>query len=692
MNEKINQLRAAAEKILSENRDVQTDVPYDDLNRIVHDLKVYQIELEIQNEELRETQLKHEDARNRYAQLYNQAPVGYVTLNQMSAIVQANHTFIEMVNKDLDQVLNTSFADFLDSDDRILFLSRYNAFFKHPANKSMEVKMAKKGGGWFYARITGNLVTDPTPGNNSNPQQPKLFLIISDVTSQKMIEKSLVEKEYNYRTLADSGQALIWASDTHMNCSYFNKVWLNFTGHSLSSELQHDCFSGLHPDDVERFRESYKIAFGKHENFSLEFRLRRADGIYRWLQNDGCPNYNVNGAFIGYINYCLDITERKEAEEELLLSQARYKTLSIQLEAILDHIPGLVFYKDKKNNFIRVNKYMAKAFHKNKEDLEGKNLAEIFPAKMAEHYFQDDLAVITSGIPKLNIEEPWNTPEGQRWVMSSKIPFVESKGNTLGVIGISMDITERKQAEEALWKSEEELRELNSQKDKFFSIIAHDLRGPFNGFLGLTEIMAHQLNTLSLTELQDISLGLNKSANNLFNLLNNLLEWSRMQQGATSFEPKLLALSTFATSTLQPVFESAAKKGVAVHLQIPENLQVFADENMLSSTIRNLATNAIKFTPGGGKVIISAVATEEGKVKISVNDTGIGMDAEMLANMFKIEVSISRKGTDGEPSTGLGLLLCKDFIEKHGGHIWVGSEEGKGSTFSFTLPEKAGTE
>ena len=165
-----------------------------------------------------------------------------------------------------------------------------------------------------------------------------------------------------------------------------------------------------------------------------------------------------------------------------------------------------------------------------------------------------------------------------------------------------------------------------------------------------------------------------------------------MQQGATSFEPKLLALSTFATSTLQPVFESAAKKGVAVHLQIPENLQVFADENMLSSTIRNLATNAIKFTPGGGKVIISAIATNEGKVKISVNDTGIGMDAEMLANMFKIEVSISRKGTDGEPSTGLGLLLCKDFIEKHGGHIWVGSEEGKGSTFSFTLPEKAGTE
>jgi signal transduction histidine kinase len=132
--------------------------------------------------------------------------------------------------------------------------------------------------------------------------------------------------------------------------------------------------------------------------------------------------------------------------------------------------------------------------------------------------------------------------------------------------------------------------------------------------------------------------------------------------------------------------EPAGKKGVALSIDIPENILVYADENMLASTIRNLASNALKYTPSGGKVIITAKPSDVNKIEISVKDTGIGMDAEILGNMFKLDVSISRKGTDGEPSTGLGLLLCKDFIEKHGGRIWAESEEGKGSTFYFTLP------
>jgi signal transduction histidine kinase len=231
-----------------------------------------------------------------------------------------------------------------------------------------------------------------------------------------------------------------------------------------------------------------------------------------------------------------------------------------------------------------------------------------------------------------------------------------------------------------------ELASVNAQKDKFFSIIAHDLRGPFNGFLGLTEIMAKQFDSITLTELMNISASMNKSANNLFNLLNNLLEWSRMQQGNINFEPKVIPILPFATSTLQTIMEPATKKGIEVTIDIPENLQVFADENMLASTLRNLASNAVKFTPSGGKVSITAKPIVDNNIEISVKDSGIGMDSEMLGNMFKLDVSISRKGTDGEPSTGLGLLLCKDFIGKHGGKIWAKSEEGKGSTFYFTLP------
>jgi signal transduction histidine kinase len=197
--------------------------------------------------------------------------------------------------------------------------------------------------------------------------------------------------------------------------------------------------------------------------------------------------------------------------------------------------------------------------------------------------------------------------------------------------------------------------------------------------------MAKQFDSITLTELMNISASMNKSANNLYNLLNNLLEWSRIQQGNINFEPKVIPILPFATSTLQTIMEPATKKGIEVTIDIPENLQVFADENMLASTLRNLASNAVKFTPSGGKVSITAKPIVDNNIEISVKDSGIGMDSEMLGNMFKLDVSISRKGTDGEPSTGLGLLLCKDFIGKHGGEIWAKSEEGKGSTFYFTL-------
>ena len=244
-----------------------------------------------------------------------------------------------------------------------------------------------------------------------------------------------------------------------------------------------------------------------------------------------------------------------------------------------------------------------------------------------------------------------------------------------------------------LYLQQNELREqgialtnLNATKDKFFSIIAHDLRAPFNGFLGLTQIMAEQLNSLPINQVQSIAASMRISATNLFNLLNNLLEWAQMQQGAILYKPIPIAVLPFVTEALKPALNTANRKGVSIGFSIPEYLTVFADYNMLASTIGNIVSNAVKFTPSEGTVSISAKPIEADMVEFAVKDTGIGMDNETLADMFKIDVSISRKVTDGEPSTGLGLLLCKDFIEKHGGRIWAESEEGKGSTFRFTLP------
>jgi len=242
------------------------------------------------------------------------------------------------------------------------------------------------------------------------------------------------------------------------------------------------------------------------------------------------------------------------------------------------------------------------------------------------------------------------------------------------------------ESDERLRLKNEELLQINAQKDKFFSIIAHDLRSPFNAFLGFTRMMVEDLPTLRLDQIQKIALTMRDSATNLFRLLNNLLDWSRMEQGLIPFDREVIRLLPLIDESMRMLKEVAFLKGIEMIRDIPDDLEIFADGNMMETVTRNLVSNAVKFTPRGGKVSISAKLIPGNTVELSVSDTGIGMDLEMMKELFRLNLKTSRKGTDNEPSSGLGLILCKDFIEKHGGKLWVESEEGKGSTFYFTIP------
>jgi signal transduction histidine kinase len=200
------------------------------------------------------------------------------------------------------------------------------------------------------------------------------------------------------------------------------------------------------------------------------------------------------------------------------------------------------------------------------------------------------------------------------------------------------------------------------------------------------------MSEMTLDELQNIARVMKNSSSNIYNLLGNLLEWSRMQRELTTFEPVSFILMPKINEILLIILDSATKKEISVNYTIPENLVVFADENMLASIIRNLVTNAIKFTPKQGNITVSAQLKGENFVEISVTDTGIGMNKKMIENLFILDVNTNRKGTDGELSTGLGLMICRDFIEKHGGRLVIKSEAGRGSTFSFILPGRAHSE
>lgn len=235
-------------------------------------------------------------------------------------------------------------------------------------------------------------------------------------------------------------------------------------------------------------------------------------------------------------------------------------------------------------------------------------------------------------------------------------------------------------------QSEERLQELNASKDKFFSIISHDLKNPLQGLVGYSEILAKELGNLNGEEIREIVDDLHNSSQNIYKLLENLLEWSRIQRGIITYTPESVNLYRIAkvNADLQKI--NSESKQIAIALEIPEKLTLYADANMLNTIIRNLLSNAVKFTRLGGRIVISAEEKDNGMAELTVEDNGVGIEPDVIENLFRIDMHHTTPGTSNEKGTGLGLVLCKDLSEKNNGSIRVESNPGTGTKFIVTIP------
>ena len=389
----------------------------------------------------------------------------------------------------------------------------------------------------------------------------------------------------------------------------------------------------------------------------------------------------IGMAGAGFIMKRIHDHQKKQAkmEDTLRKSEQKYRSLFNNLDQgmalhdiILNKSGEAIDYR-----FVEANKSFEEITGLKQADIIGKTVLEVMPGTekaWIEKYGQ----VVATG--KSLHYENYASELKKHYEVIAYRPQV---GQFAVIIS---DVTSRRLVEEQIKQKNEELAKLNTEKDKFFSIIAHDLRSPFNAFLGFTKLLDDELPTMTKENTQKITMTMRKSASNLYTLLENLLEWSRMQQRLVPFTPEKIQLLQVVEAIKQIALEPAKIKEIELTFDIPGDISVFGDGNMLQSVIRNLVSNAIKFTPKGGRVSVSAKGTIDDGVEFSVKDTGIGMSPQMVADLFLLDVQTNRKGTEGEPSTGLGLILCKDFVEKHGGKLWVVSEEGKGSTFCFTLP------
>jgi len=294
---------------------------------------------------------------------------------------------------------------------------------------------------------------------------------------------------------------------------------------------------------------------------------------------------------------------------------------------------------------------------------------------------------VNEGIP-YNIEYEIITLSGNRKILEGRgRPVYDKDGKIIKIVGTVMDITEKKLAQIKLEQYLEELKEANATKDKFFSIIAHDLKNPFGALKNLTEILKDMYNEFSEEEKTEIISEMYKSAHKVYELLENLLTWSRSQRGKIEFQPEETNLKLIIYNSFELLKEAANKKNIKLTDATPDEFIINCDVNMITTVVRNLVSNAIKFTPEGGEIKIFTEENDQ-EVIVSVQDSGIGIAKEDIAKLFRIDVHHTTIGTSDEKGTGLGLILCKEFIDKHNGRIWVESEPGRGATFKFALPKK----
>lgn len=493
--------------------------------------------------------------------------------------------------------------------------------------------------------------------------------------SNQMLQKS----ERKYRELYN-----------HAPVSYFT---LNSTGNILEMNeaactligLSHDqCrFASIFPFLTEqskpRFTNFFKsIRLRKHLKIdNIAFRHASGNLIHGKVQANSFMD-DPSGQVL-YRLTVSDITMEKEALEELEKSEKRFKGIFEQATAgIAMALPSGIITE--------VNPKFCDIMGYSRNELLNLNVNQLTHPDDQQYGFTGVNQISDKKYVSAQFEKRYIHKKGHIiWANVSLNWINDSNSNVSYGIAVVEDITRRKKNEQILVNSEKELRELNAMKDKLFSIISHDLKNPMNTIINFSKLINRNFETYDQEKIKKFNRFIHDSAASIHVLLENLLIWSHNQRQKPTLKAEQINVHAICNHALQLFTSMASQKHLQLQNSISPESTCFADKEMISTVIRNLVGNAIKFTNNNGRIAINATQDDDVLV-VSVSDTGVGMDSETLENLFHPGPSLSTEGTAGETGNGLGLLICKEFIEKNNGKLWVESEPGKGTIFYFSLP------
>lgn len=699
---KFQDLRNKAEEMLVKNKDHPTVIKTE-IDELIHELEVYQIELEMQNEELVKTQIKLEESRDSYIQLYDFAPVGYFTLDQNWIITRVNLTGSALLGLPKSNLMNTAFFLYITPDYRKIFYEHCKEVRKRKRKCHCEVELASKNSNPFFTHL------DTIEMGDNKGNFKEFMITVTDISELKKAEIELRRLNGRINIASQAAGAGIWDWNIKTDHLEWSPMMFDLFGlDPRNTEASFEAWENtLHPEDLKMASNNIQIAIEEHTFLDNQYRIVLPDGQIRWINALGKAEYDDQGLPTAMIGICIDITDHIQ--------------MKIQLEEMLDNLEKLV---DERTRELKLsNRYnrnlietsldplvtigpdgMITDVNRATEDVTGYVRSEIVGTDFADYFTKPDKAkegyklVFQKGIVRdypleIKHENGSITP-----VLYNAAVYKDEFDEVIGVFAAARDISKLKYAENELreyWKSleeqvelrtaelakrSEELAKSNEDLKQFAYVASHDLREPLRMITSFLQLLEQRYKDQLDQDANEFIGFAVDGAKRLDKMIMDLLEYSRV-------------------ANKKIMFEDINLNNVLYHVK--SNLKVLIDENdatinfdslpcvkgdsyQMILLFQNLISNAIKYRQDEDPIIHVSADKKVNQYVFSVKDNGIGIDSNYLSGIFNI---FKRLHTHEEyEGTGIGLAIAQRIVHQHGGEIWAESEKGNGSTFYFTIP------
>ncbi|NVO09170.1 MAG: PAS domain-containing sensor histidine kinase [Bacteroidales bacterium] len=639
------------------------------------------------------------EAKSHFEQIFSTSPdAALITRLKDGMLVDCNENFTKIFGYSKDDILGKTTLDI--------------NFWKTPKDRQELVRIIKENGVYencelLFQRKDGEVITGLMSAKAITLKGiPHIISVTRNISDRKHVEEILKESEQRLQYVLQGSHLGFWDWNLVTNKVKRNEQWAEMLGYKID-EIEFTVKQWIdfvhHEDQAMAMKSIQDHVKGITPMHRLEYRMRTKSGQYKWILDQGqAVAWDSNHQVIRMSGTHIDVTERKQAEIAMQESEKRYRLLFQNLssgfalhEIILDSNGKPCDYR-----FLEINPAFETLTGLKATDLIGKTILEVLPN--TEFYWIETYGRVALTGKPLTLEN--YSIEFNKYYHVNAYSPEEGKFAT-----IFHDISDQKLFEVELQNKNEELIRVNADKDRFMSILAHDLKSPFNTILGYLNLLTENIHEYDIDKIEKQIAIINNSAQNTYFLMEDILLWARSKSGKIPFEPKEFKFNTICKDIIEILTPNANTKNITINYNENEEIVAFADADMLKTILRNLISNAIKFTNKGGNVNVTVnqsikrvsefnqnnlyIERADDKYNtsqiISVADNGIGITPELKDKLFDVIQAYSTKGTTNEVGTGLGLSLCKEFVEKHGGSIWVESELGKGSTFYFTLAKNS---